>query len=67
MKHEHALALAKTSAQTHANFKSHWRNELKSTMLVRVRGNAVTGKYKSYVSSTNTTVTGPITGSLTAA
>jgi hypothetical protein len=62
MKHENALALAPKRPATHVSFAGRWRNELKSTMTLRVQGRKVSGKYTSHVSSTGETVSGPITG-----
>lgn len=62
MKHEHALELAPKRSATRVSFNGKWRNELKSTMTLRVKGTTVGGKYTSHVSSTGDTVSGPISG-----
>jgi hypothetical protein len=62
MKHEIALALAPKKPASRVSFAGRWRNELKSKMTLHVKGNAVSGKYTSLVSSTGDTVSGPITG-----
>jgi hypothetical protein len=63
MKHEDALALTpKRQSVSSVSFKGRWRNELNSTITLRVKGAVVTGTYTSLVSSTGKTVSGPVTG-----
>ena len=62
MKHENALALAPKHSGTRVSFAGRWRNELKSTMTLHVKGAAVTGKYTSHVSKEDKPVSGPIVG-----
>jgi hypothetical protein len=62
MKHENALALAPKRLATHVSFAGKWRNELKSTMTLRLKGKVVTGKFRSYVSSEKKPVSGSISG-----
>jgi hypothetical protein len=62
MKHEEALALSRPGSKTRAHFKGKWVNELNSIMTLHLKGSSVTGRYKSFVSSTGKTVSGPISG-----
>jgi hypothetical protein len=62
MKHENALALAPTRTGGSAPFEGRWRNELNSEMVLRIKHNAVSGHYTSYVSSQHKKVRGPISG-----
>jgi len=62
MKHEEALALSRPGSKARVPFRGKWVNELNSTMSLRVKGSTVSGRYKSYVSSTHKTVSGPISG-----
>ena len=62
MKHEQALALVPNGTASPASFGGTWRNELGSVMTLRVKGNVVTGRYTSKVSSSHKNVSGPISG-----
>ena len=62
MKHEQALTLTPKKSSSIVSFKGYWQNELNSNMVLRVRGNNLTGRYTSLVSSSGKTVSGPISG-----
>jgi hypothetical protein len=65
MHHEKALALSASASVQPADFAGTWKNELKSTMDIRVADGKVTGIYKSKVSGSGDGITGDITGSVT--
>jgi Avidin family len=62
MKHENALALAPKRSPSKVSFSGGWRNELGSTMVLRVKGNNVSGRYTSRVSSKHKPISGPVVG-----
>ena len=63
MRHEHALShVAPAKAAPSPDFSRTWKNQLGSTMDLKVTGSKVSGKYQSAVSGGGNPIEGDLSG-----